>query len=155
MDADRRRLRASDQERDEVADQLRRHGTAGRLTVVEMSERIGKALEAKTLGELDDLLADLPEEPAAGLEVARRAPSLAAVVLSSRGFLVRVGQLALFNVVCIFIWLTSHSGSFWPGWVLLASGLLLTRRVVRAVEREEKRRRAELRAEKISRQLGP
>jgi Domain of unknown function (DUF1707) len=54
------RIRASDADRDRVAALLREHHAAGRLTAEEFHDRMDKALEAKTLGELDELLADLP-----------------------------------------------------------------------------------------------
>ncbi len=54
------RIRASDADRDRAAALLREHHAAGRLTAEEFQERMDKALEAKTLGEIDELLADLP-----------------------------------------------------------------------------------------------
>jgi Domain of unknown function (DUF1707) len=54
------RIRASDADRDRVAALLREHHAAGRLTAEEFDDRMTQALEAKTLGELDELLADLP-----------------------------------------------------------------------------------------------
>ena len=54
------RIRASDADRDRVAALLREHHAAGRLTAEEFGERMEQALDARTLGELDELLADLP-----------------------------------------------------------------------------------------------
>jgi uncharacterized membrane protein len=54
------RIRASDADRDRTTALLREHHAAGRLTAEEFDERMNAALDAKTLGELDDLLADLP-----------------------------------------------------------------------------------------------
>jgi Domain of unknown function (DUF1707) len=54
------RIRASDADRDRAAALLREHHAAGRLTAEEFHERLDAALNAKTLGEIDDLLADLP-----------------------------------------------------------------------------------------------
>ena len=39
---------------------LREHLAAGRLTIDEFDERLDNAYAAKTLGELDELMADLP-----------------------------------------------------------------------------------------------
>ena len=55
-------LRASDAERDHAVELLRRHATAGRITVEELDERCTAALGARTRGELADLLSDLPRE---------------------------------------------------------------------------------------------
>jgi hypothetical protein len=54
------RVRASDADRDRTTALLREHHAAGRLTAEEFSERMDAALNAKTLGELDALMADLP-----------------------------------------------------------------------------------------------
>ena len=52
--------RASDSDRDAVVSDLSEHFQAGRLTAGEFDERMGRALAARTWGELRDLLADLP-----------------------------------------------------------------------------------------------
>ncbi|MGD0943997.1 MAG: DUF1707 domain-containing protein [Acidimicrobiales bacterium] len=68
--------RAGDSDRDRVVTLLRDHCVAGRLTLDEFSERTGLALAARTRGELDSVLADLPADmPAASqpmAEVPRR-----------------------------------------------------------------------------------
>jgi hypothetical protein len=58
------RWRASDADRDRVADRLREHTGQGRLTLDEYAERVAAAYAAITRGDLDRLLADLPREPA-------------------------------------------------------------------------------------------
>ena len=45
-------LRASDDDRERVVDELRRHAAEGRLSVDELEERIERALSARTRGEL-------------------------------------------------------------------------------------------------------
>ncbi len=62
-------LRASDADRDLVAERLRQATTEGRLRTDELEDRLGAALSARTYGELDLLVADLP---AAGLSRRRR-----------------------------------------------------------------------------------
>jgi uncharacterized membrane protein len=54
------RIRASDADRDRATALLREHHAAGRLTAAEFDERMVAALNATTLGEIDELLADLP-----------------------------------------------------------------------------------------------
>jgi hypothetical protein len=54
------RIRASDADRDRTAALLREHHAVGRLTAEEFTDRLEKALVAKTRGELNELLADLP-----------------------------------------------------------------------------------------------
>src|SRR4051794_2650820 len=53
-------LRASDADRERVAAALRRHHVDGRLDTDELQERLGACYAARTLGELEPLLADLP-----------------------------------------------------------------------------------------------
>jgi len=54
------KIRASDADRDRTAALLREHLAAGRLTPEEFHERLDLAYAAKTLGQLDELMADLP-----------------------------------------------------------------------------------------------
>ena len=53
-------MKASDSDRDAVVSDLGEHFQAGRLTAGEFDERMGRALAARTWGELRNLLADLP-----------------------------------------------------------------------------------------------
>ena len=65
-------MRASDADRDAVVSDLGEHFQAGRLTAEEFDERTGRALTARTWGELKELQTDLPatrpapQIPAAG-----------------------------------------------------------------------------------------
>ena len=52
--------RASDAEREQLAETLRRHHTDGRLSNDEFEQRVAQAYQAKTIGELHGLLHDLP-----------------------------------------------------------------------------------------------
>ena len=57
-------MKASDADRDAVLSDLSEHFQAGRLTADEFEDRTGRALAARTWGELRDLLQDLPAGPA-------------------------------------------------------------------------------------------
>ena len=59
-------LRVSDAERDETLRILGEHASVGRLTLDELEERSGRALAAKTRGELATLTGDLPQEAGQG-----------------------------------------------------------------------------------------
>jgi Domain of unknown function (DUF1707)/Domain of unknown function (DUF4190) len=61
--ADRSIVRASDADRERVADRLRQAATEGRLTAEELEERLHHAFSARTYGELDSVVADLPAGP--------------------------------------------------------------------------------------------
>ena len=57
------RLRASDDERNAVADKLSRHYAEGRLDEVEFKNRLDTAMSATTRGDLNGLFDDLPRLP--------------------------------------------------------------------------------------------
>ena len=56
-------LRASDDDRERTADQLRQAAAQGRITVDELEERLQSAYAARTQGELAPIVADLPAAP--------------------------------------------------------------------------------------------
>ena len=130
------RIRASDADRDRVASLLREHHAAGRLTAEEFHERMDHALEAKTLGELDGLLADLPaidryQLPDASLR--RAPPHLGQSLLpadpggsSPARFApgtVAMGVWAAVTSALIAIWAVAAvvgGGTWFPWWALIA-----------------------------------
>ncbi|ASU80594.1 DUF1707 domain-containing protein [Actinopolyspora erythraea] len=59
---DEREMRASDAEREEVAERLRLALNEGRLGIAEFDERVGRAYAAVTRGDLEQLTRDLPAE---------------------------------------------------------------------------------------------
>src|SRR5579864_1204020 len=52
--------RVADADRDRTVTLLREHVVDGRLTLDEFSDRVGRALQATTRGELDTVMRDLP-----------------------------------------------------------------------------------------------
>jgi hypothetical protein len=118
--------RASDAEREATADRLRAAAAEGRLDPDELEERLTTAYGARTVGELVPLTADLPAAPPA--PVPRPGLRDSAAV---RG---RLATFLIANITCIAIWLaTGADSSFWPGWVLLGTGIALVATVVRTV----------------------
>jgi hypothetical protein len=95
-------LRASDADRERVAEQLREHAGAGRLSMDELSERLDTVFAARTLGELEPPLADLP-----AAERRRRNPSYA------------LAPVFALVAVLVTLWAVTGAGAFWPIWVLL------------------------------------
>ena len=68
-------VRASDVEREQAVARLREAAAEGRLTLEEFTERIDGAYGARTRGDLDVLVRDLPEASAAPVMLpARRTP---------------------------------------------------------------------------------
>jgi DUF1707 SHOCT-like domain len=66
------RLRASDDDRDRLVEQLQRHAAVGRLSLDEYAERVDRVLVARTHGELAAVAHDLPAEPTADAAVDHR-----------------------------------------------------------------------------------
>ena len=149
------RTRASDADRDRTAAALREHLAVGRLTAEEFDERLDKAYAAKTLGELDDLMTDLPGtdlEPLPDVSLHRRAGSLPPQQGSGGPVEARPGRFPLawgaawgswlaISALVFAIWLVSGaSGGLWFLWVVLPLGaLLLGRWIVGAPARGERR----------------
>jgi Domain of unknown function (DUF1707) len=65
-------LRASDADREHIADRLRKAAAEGRILTEELEHRLAAAFSARTYGELDELTADLPRDAAP----VRRRPQL-------------------------------------------------------------------------------
>jgi len=119
-------MRASDADRDAVVSDLSEHFQAGRLTAAELDERTGRALTARTWGELTELASDLPAlrpaappaTPAAGRPqppTGHTAPALTAALAG----------LAIAAVVLVH---AVHGG--WGLIWLLLPALLIARRVI-------------------------
>jgi class 3 adenylate cyclase len=109
-------LRAADSDRERVAEQLRQHYGAGRVSEEELSERVEAAYSARTLAELDRLTADLPAAGAAPAQPRRRSGLETSVRIHATIFL-------LVNLMLIGIWAASGGGYFWPIWPLLGWGI--------------------------------
>src|ERR1700761_7134663 len=58
-------LRAADADREQIADQLRTSHAEGRLDLGEFQQRLEHCYEAKTFGELAEIVSDLPREESA------------------------------------------------------------------------------------------
>jgi hypothetical protein len=88
-------IRASDAERNEVADRLSRHFADGRLDQIEFKARLDRAMGATTRGDLGGLFDDLPP---LGTEVTptsprrRRFPPLALAIVAFVVFAAAVGS---------------------------------------------------------------
>jgi hypothetical protein len=146
------RIRASDADRDRATALLREHHAAGRLTAEEFHERMDKALDAKTLGEIDELMTDLPaidlyQLPASSLRRTPPVPRQSLVptdrpgAVSPAGFPPGTAALAAWTgatVVLGGVWLAVGviTGAWFPWWLLIVVPWLwlLVRRMRRGRE---------------------
>ncbi len=156
--ADDARIRASDADRDRAAAALREHLAAGRLTFEEFQERLDQAYAAKTLGELDQVMADLPavdlgQLPSASLD-RRAAGPLLAGPRSSRSIQAGPGRFSpawraawgswlAISLFFFMIWLLSGAtGGLWFLWIVLPLGALLLGRWIAGAPARGARRSA-------------
>ncbi|OQO91198.1 hypothetical protein B1813_17125 [Saccharomonospora piscinae] len=72
---DPKRLRASDADRERIAQLLHKALGEGRITLAELEERLDTVYGAKTVGELEPVLADLPADGVALTPAAETAPA--------------------------------------------------------------------------------
>jgi hypothetical protein len=139
------RIRASDDDRDRTASLLREHHAAGRLTPEEFNERLDKTFAAKTMGELDDLLSDLPaidlyRLPDASLDRYRHPPGSSSLLPSSgagghplvpavgrrsHAWQAAWGSWITVSGVLVLIWTLSGFGYPWFAWIVGPWGLIL------------------------------
>ena len=107
-------LRASDADRDAVAERLRAAAVEGRLDADELEQRMHVALRARTYGQLQQLLDDLPDAPRLGRGRPRLSgrPTTTAVVLAVR-------VLVFLVVATVVIGLMVLAAAWWMLWVVV------------------------------------
>jgi hypothetical protein len=137
------RIRAADADRDRAAEALREHHAAGRLSIEEFQERLDRVYEAKTLGELDALMSDLPAIdlyqlpiPAGQRFIPPRPPAPRSHGRMSPAWRAAWAGWASVSLLCVVIWLitvgVSSGGTayLWPVWVAGPLGAVLLARWV-------------------------
>jgi len=132
------KIRASDDDRERAVALLREHHAAGRLTADEFNERLDKAYAAKTLGDLDEIMEDLPAIDLYRLPDASLPPRYRRQMPGGQSFLqaARAGGAVAsrhgrfspawaaawcswlsVTLVCFVIWAMSGAGYVWPLWL--------------------------------------
>jgi len=114
-------LRASDGDREQVAERLRQAAAEGRLLEEELEGRLAHALRARTYAELDPLVADLP----GGRPVARRRRNVSPVATVAVTAVVAVVVLA---VIALAVMVITGLAAAWAMWALVAWWLFGRRR---------------------------
>jgi DUF1707 SHOCT-like domain len=122
-------LRAGDEDRDRTITLIREAYAEGRLDGDEFQERMGQAQQARTFGELDALVRDLPmrgmaptpasapEPTAQSLEVAEEAEHRRRM---RSGWAAWAGVAIMTNVIWATTWISSGGDApgYWPIWVM-------------------------------------
>ena len=125
--------RAADADREQALRVLSESYAAGRLTAAELATRSDGAARARTLAELDELLADLP------------GPRTAPPGWRDRGLRAHAALFAAGSAVLVVAWLLTRdptpaptdegSGYYWPVWIVLAWAFALALHGLRAFGR--------------------
>src|SRR5256714_7850541 len=134
-------MRAADSDRQYVADRLREALDEGRLDLGEYDDRLKVTYAARTYGELDRVLNDLPGvAPPERSQLATPAPAAApgtAAEARRRGhpWLWAIwGSWVTTSMILFVIWvMTGAHGSVWPLWVALPWGAILLARTIGAL----------------------
>ena len=123
-------IRASDADRDRVAASLREHCAEGRITMDEMQERLESTYAAKTIGDLQEVTSDLPEQDLFQYPIPASRPNSTAspAVRPSGGDLYRQGGRAVWatwgavSAINLAVWLAlAVTGNLvYPWWIWVA-----------------------------------
>ncbi|RKR90156.1 uncharacterized protein DUF1707 [Micromonospora pisi] len=103
-------MRASDDDRQRVLDDLQRHTAAGRLDLDEFSERAAAVYAARTLADLAAVTRDLPATPTPSPV----SESTTAAAAHGRRDLLLLFAVAVVTLVLLFVFMAVTRG---PGWV--------------------------------------
>jgi hypothetical protein len=147
-------VRAGDGDRDLAADALRRHYADGRLEPAEFAERLDAVLAARTYGELDAAVADLPADDeatakAGDAERYRNLPvdpssthrpvhqpdrdvGISLYTLADLAAWAGLSAISWVAWVLLVVFTPAGAQYFWPLWVTVLGGVAV---VVRAVGR--------------------
>jgi hypothetical protein len=108
-------IRASDADREAVAERLRHAAVEGRLEPEELEERLDAALRARTYGDLRRLLTDLPAKPLAWER--RRAADVAPAARVAIAVAMRVASVLA--VVAVVLVAAAALAAWWVLWALV------------------------------------
>jgi hypothetical protein len=133
-------MRAADSDRQFVADRLREALNEGRLDLTEYDDRLQQTYAAKTYGELDSILGDLPTVRAPERSQLATPPPAGAGTGTgpAKGqrmpswMTATIGSWLSVSLICVVIWAASGHSSFWPIWVIGPWGAIVVARVIMA-----------------------
>ncbi len=115
-------MRASDEDREHVTERLRQATAEGRLLASELEERLARALRAKTYGELDATISDLPSgqvsKRSGSYALARSHPLMAVALVATVTVAVAV------VVAVVVAWLLMA----WGLWLMIGLIVMASRR---------------------------
>ena len=135
-------LRAADSDRQFVAQRLQEALNEGRLDLSEYDERLQRTYTAKTYGELDGILDDLPSTvPPQHAQVSTTPPAAPAPQPAEQPrrkglpswLIITWGSWFTTSLICVVIWLATGVSYPWPVWVAGPWGAILLGRTLMAL----------------------
>jgi hypothetical protein len=130
IDSSTERVRASDAEREHVAEILRAATGAGLLGIDEVEERLAACYAARYRAELEPLTADLPDTE----KLLTATPQARAAARRRLGW--HAAFVAVLATLLVGAWALSDAPFFWPVWPITLLIFTLVRHA-RRVRREE------------------
>jgi hypothetical protein len=163
-------LRAGDADRHLVGDRLRDALNEGRINLTEYDERLQQAYNAKTYGELDKLLDDLPKvtpphqgqiaKTGTGDAIATPTPSAGPPEHRPKAWLAGIwGGWLTASLITTGVWAATSltSGStrgFWPIWVIVPFGAVCLAQTIRRLSGDDSGQHWRERRERRDRRRG-
>ncbi|MEU4239459.1 DUF1707 domain-containing protein [Actinoplanes sp. NPDC026619] len=143
----REQLRAADTDRQVVADQLKSALEEGRLDLSEYDERLRDAYAARTYGDLDRLLTDLPNAAPVVPAAPQARPEAKSDGVTGAWLAHVWGSWARTAALLTLIWAIAFVASadtiyYWPAWVIGPWGAVLLVQTVSGLTRGEPRKYA-------------
>jgi hypothetical protein len=108
-------IRIGNADRTRVVEQLREHTADGRLTLDEFSDRVSEVYAAKTVGDLELTMRELPTERRVRVDTEKR--------VRMRRLREHVAPYVITVLICVAIWAMTGFGYFWPIWVIVPWGI--------------------------------
>ena len=137
---DRDSMRASDKDREQVAERLREALSEGRLNFDEYDERLKQVYTAKTYGDLRAPLADLPSVAPPQKSHVVYAPQEVVTNGTPQGppprgttsqwIAAQWSGWVTISIIVTVIWLLSGRGDFWPVWPIAVLGAINVARTI-------------------------
>jgi hypothetical protein len=111
-------LRASDADREGIAERLKRAAHEGRITTDELEHRVTAAFRARTYGELDQLVADLPRHDRLERRRGRGRAGTARRVAAAHPVAAVAITLAAVAAVALTLAMIALIAAAWSGWIV-------------------------------------
>jgi hypothetical protein len=112
--------RVGDRDRQKTATRLGQALAQGYLDLTEYEQRVQQAFQTHTVGELKELVADLPLDRIRRADPRRRAARAAA---ARKGMRIHLAAFLAMTAVVLTVWAATGVAYFWPIWPILGAAI--------------------------------